>query len=256
MRARRDAELRAIAKLERDRLERGQADELAGALNEFFSGLHTDESSDFFDGSTVPDLPNYMNNSSSFLELPLSSPDSITVTTEFGVLEETGNVTIISAGGATHPYDTHNDDEENEEFDPQDAHHHNELHYQPLHPEDHGAESYVVMTEDTSAVPAPHPDWVTAIALQHQQQQNSWLLQQQMQQMYNVAMGLNTTPPPVMMPGPVMHHVHHFGDEELSDEDEDEHDTGEEADVDTDEVVDEAEVEGAMTPTASSVVMM
>jgi hypothetical protein len=34
------------------------------------------------------------------LELPLSSPDSITVTTEFGVLQETGNLTVITSGGA------------------------------------------------------------------------------------------------------------------------------------------------------------
>ena len=104
-RAKRDAELRAKAKLERDRLERGQADELAGAMNEFFTALYTENA----DATPLPDMSTYM---SSFADLPLSSPDSITVTTEFGVLEETGNVTVISAGGVAHPYDEADDDDD------------------------------------------------------------------------------------------------------------------------------------------------
>ncbi|KAF9700312.1 hypothetical protein EKO04_001608 [Ascochyta lentis] len=231
LKAKRDAELRAKAKLERDRLERGQADELAGAMNEFFTALYTEN----VDTAPIPDMSTYM--TSSFADLPLSSPDSITVTTEFGVQEETGNVTIISAGGATHPYDTHNDDDD--EYD-------EEAHYESLQNET-DPEPHVVMTEDTSATP-PTPDWVTAVALQ-QQQQSTWLLQQQMHNLYTVAMGTNTTPPPTYVPAPVVQVQSH--EAELSGDD---HDTGEEADVDTDEVLESADdVDGASTPTADVV---
>lgn len=216
------------ARLERDRLERGQADELAGAMNEFFTALYTGDAN----AASTPDMSAYI--ASSFSDLPLSSPDSITVTTEFGVLEETGNVTIISAGGAAHPYNTH--DEDSNEYD--------ELEYQQHENELEEQGNYVVMTEDTSAGSA---DWVTAVALQHQQQQSAWLLNQQMQNMYNIAMGSNTTPPPMQHVAPVVHHQ----EDELNDEDEE--DTGEEADVDTDEVehsADDGGVNGMTTPTA------
>lgn len=232
LKAKKDAELLAKARLERDRLERGQADELAGAMNEFFTALYTGNAN----AASTPDMSAYM--ASSFSDLPLSSPDSITVTTEFGVLEETGNVTIISAGGATHLYDPY--DEHSNEYDDETEyqHHENEL-------EEQG--NYVVMTEDTSA---GSPDWVTAVALQHQQQQSAWLLNQQMQNMYNIAMGSNTTPPPVQHAAPVVHHQ----EDELNDDDEE--DTGEEADVDTDEVeqsADDGGVDGTMTPIANHI---
>lgn len=270
LKAKKDAELRAKAKLERDRLERGQADELAGAMNEFFTALYTDNAD-----STTPDMSMYM--TSSFTDLPLSSPDSITVTTEFGVLEETGNVTIISAGGATHPYDTQNEDDE--EYD-------DDLQYEDMEPES-GPESYVIMTEDTSAVhPHSHTDWVTAVALQHQQQSTSLLqqqmqnmynvtlstnstppLQQQISNMYNVALNTNSTPPLLYVPTPAelalvqeaelaseadMTHEPEFDGALLSDEDET--DAGDDADVDTDEInesADDIEADGAMTPTAA-----
>lgn len=229
LKAKKDAELRAKAKLERDRLERGQADELAGAMNEFFTALYTEND------APAPDMSSYI---TSFTDLPLSSPDSITVTTEFGVLEETGNVTIISAGGATHPYD---DADEDEEYDDEPSYHHDE-----------DPESYVIHTEDTSSIPGPvtgSTDWVTAVALQHQQEQNMWLLQQQMQMhsVYNlhanVAMGSNTTPPLTQHMAPVVHHLEGEVEEESG---------GEEADVDTDEVLEDGEdedVEGTATPT-------
>lgn len=201
-------------------------------MNEFFTALYTENSSGNADTNAYPDPSSSM--MSSFADLPLSSPDSITVTTEFGVLEETGNVTIISAGGATHPYDTTEDDDD--QYD-------NGEQFQDMQEED-GQESYVVMTEDTSV----SPDWVTAVALQHQQSQNSWLLAQQMHNMYNVAQGTNTTPPPVHTVAPVVH----FQEGMSEDEDEDEQDTGEEADVDTDEVDVSATdgADGAATPTA------
>ncbi|KAF1347444.1 hypothetical protein EJ07DRAFT_185208 [Lizonia empirigonia] len=199
LKAKKDAELRAKAKIERDRLERGQADELAGAMNEFFAALYTGNAD-----TPIPDSSMY---TTSFADLPLASPDSITVTTEFGVLEETGNVTIISAGGATHPYD-HQNDADDDEYEA-------DVQYQDMQSES-GPETYVVMTEDTSAVPQ---DWVAAVALQHHQQQNSWLLQQQMQNLYNVALGAYSPvygPPPVVpvvSQGPQMGQAPMSGDE-------------------------------------------
>ena len=220
-RAKRDAELRAKAKLERDRLERGQADELAGAMNEFFTALYTETA----DATPLPDMSTYM---SSFADLPLSSPDSITVTTEFGVLEETGNVTVISAGGVAHPYDEADDDDDEYAED---------VSFHPDEFEDPAPESYVVMTEDTSAV-GPNSDWVAAVALQHQQQQTAWLLH---------AVGANNTGLPPAM--------HHEGDlQGAGSSEEDEHDEGDEADVDTDEVdhsADDDIADGAVTPTGA-----
>ncbi|KAL1653782.1 hypothetical protein SLS61_003566 [Didymella pomorum] len=254
LKAKKDAELRAKAKLERDRMERGQADELAGAMNEFFAALYTDS-----DTSADASAP-YM--TSSFADLPLSSPDSITVTTEFGVLEETGNVTIISAGGGPHPYDEE-DDLEYEEYDEElgEEHYEGQEYNHPGHLAHDDHANYVIHTEDTAApnqgglptlgvptigastigMPNPGPlpiialantDWVAAVALQHQQEQNMWLLQQQMQNLYNVSLGNNTTPPPTQHVAPVVYHQE--GELEL-DVEESEGDEGDEADVDTDE---------------------
>jgi hypothetical protein len=64
-------------------------------MNEFFAALNHDTPR----GSDVASLP-------------LCSPDSITVTTEFGVLEETGNVTVITAG-VSYLHDHVEEDEEN-----------------------------------------------------------------------------------------------------------------------------------------------
>ncbi len=109
IKAKKEAEQRAIAKLEKDREERGQADELAGAMHEFFTQFYEEciITNDFrpADGSLT----------ASMSELPFPSPDSITVTTEFGVMEEPANVTTVSAAGPSpfhHSYD-HSDEEEN-----------------------------------------------------------------------------------------------------------------------------------------------
>jgi hypothetical protein len=67
---------------------------LAGALNEFFAAVYIGGVNNTLSpGGGAPGAV-------STLELPLASPDSITVTTEFGVLQETGNLTVITAGGA------------------------------------------------------------------------------------------------------------------------------------------------------------
>jgi hypothetical protein len=147
IKAKKDAELRAIAKIERDRLERGQADELAGAMNEFFTALYT-QNSDAYPGGL--DASSYLASSFSG-ELPLPSPDSITVTTEFGVLEETGNVTTISAGPYLHAYDDAAEDDEEEEHEEEDAGFHSSLPYHPHHIHS-SLDQEVVMTEDTSSL--------------------------------------------------------------------------------------------------------
>ena len=266
IKAKKDAELRAIAKIERDRLERGQADELAGAMNEFFTALYT-QNSDAYPGG--PDASSYLASSFSG-EQPLPSPDSITVTTEFGVLEETGNVTIISAGPHLHAYDDaaeDDDEEEEEEEGEEDAGFHSSLPYHPHHIHN-SLDQEVVMTEDTSSLlptPAGSSDWVTAVALQHQQQQNTWLLQQQMQNMYSVAVGTHASQQPTHFTAPVVAHHEGLvdqldgGESDILGETEDE-DEGDEADVDTDEVFEDegdededALIDDAATPTPPTI---
>jgi hypothetical protein len=113
LKAKKEAEQRAVAKLEKDREERDVADELAGAMNEFFAALYVDDLTADYD-DLVSGEAGFT--ASSTNELPLASPDSITVTTEFGVLEETGNVTIISAMGPSphhHAFDNTDTEEEN-----------------------------------------------------------------------------------------------------------------------------------------------
>ncbi|KAF1940293.1 hypothetical protein EJ02DRAFT_406762 [Clathrospora elynae] len=108
-----ETELRLKAKKEKDKEERGQADELADAMNEFFAGVYDDNSSA---ANTMPaDRPSI----SSMHELPIPNLDSITVTTEFGVIQEPANVTTVSASGPSpyhHAYAHFNDDENNVEM--------------------------------------------------------------------------------------------------------------------------------------------
>jgi hypothetical protein len=190
------------------------------------------------------------------------------VTTEFGVLEETGNVTTISAGPYPHAYDDAAEDNEEEEGDEEeDAGFHSSLPYHPHHIHS-SLDQEVVMTEDTSSLlpaPAGSSDWVTAVALQHQQQQNTWLLQQQMQNMYSVAVGTHTSQQPTHFTAPVVAHYEGLvdqldgGESDILGETEDE-DEGDEADVDTDEVFDDegdededALIDDAATPTPPTI---
>lgn len=112
LKAKKEAELRAIAKLEKDREERGHADELAGAMNEFFAALYVQDMVAGFD-NRVPDSE-LLGVGASGSEFPLASPDSITVTTEFGVVEESGTVTIISASGPSPHHQVFDNDTEDE----------------------------------------------------------------------------------------------------------------------------------------------
>jgi hypothetical protein len=116
--AKKAEELRALAKLEKDREERGHADELAGAMNEFFEALYVSDMVDGFD-NRMADAEASGNASGSAADLPLASPDSITVTTSFGVVEESANVTVISASGPSphhQVFDTDTEDENNVEM--------------------------------------------------------------------------------------------------------------------------------------------
>jgi hypothetical protein len=82
------------------------ADDLAGAMYEFFAGV--------YDGS--PTMPNASD--ADRHELPIPSPDSITVTTEFGVIQEPANTTTVSASGPSpfHSAYDQSDDENNVEM--------------------------------------------------------------------------------------------------------------------------------------------
>ncbi|KAF1911441.1 hypothetical protein BDU57DRAFT_543322 [Ampelomyces quisqualis] len=112
LKAKREAEFRALARREKDREERGQADELAGAMNEFFSALYIQDMVDGFDNRVSDSDMTGLGGSAS--EFPLASPDSITVTTEFGVVEESGTVTIISASGPSPHHQVFDNDTEDE----------------------------------------------------------------------------------------------------------------------------------------------
>ena len=97
-RARIEEELRVQARLEKEKEGRSQADELAGAVFEFFKSLYSDDSHDD-DGPSIThqeivDLVHQ--NALSATPHHVPSSDSITVTTVFGVHEEPSNVTIIS----------------------------------------------------------------------------------------------------------------------------------------------------------------
>jgi hypothetical protein len=97
LKAKKEAELRAKAILEREKEERGQADEMAGAVFEFFASLLPQVMQDMAQPSDTNARPDP-------LEALIPSPDSITVTTVFGVHEEPSNVTVISASAPAPSY--------------------------------------------------------------------------------------------------------------------------------------------------------
>ncbi|EDU44919.1 conserved hypothetical protein [Pyrenophora tritici-repentis Pt-1C-BFP] len=107
--AKKDAERRKMEKLQRDQEERGQADELAGAMYEFFAAVYDDDA--IVDDMTTLNAPS----DSLTPDLPIPSPDSITVTTEFGVHEEPANLTTITSSGPSsfHTAYDHSDDDDN-----------------------------------------------------------------------------------------------------------------------------------------------
>lgn len=92
-RAKKEAEQRAKERMEKEKEDRGKADSVAGAAYEFWTLM----------GEIMDELNNEDNLTDSMLELPVPSPDSITVTTVFGVSEEPNNVTVITAGPGPAP---------------------------------------------------------------------------------------------------------------------------------------------------------
>ncbi|KAF2001937.1 hypothetical protein P154DRAFT_619010 [Amniculicola lignicola CBS 123094] len=95
IKAKKAAELRAQQKMEKEKEERGHADEMAGAVFEFFTFLTGEDLAMMWgavengiDDGGIPGMS----------ELPAPSPDSITVTTEFGVTQEPNHFTVITAG--------------------------------------------------------------------------------------------------------------------------------------------------------------
>jgi hypothetical protein len=102
--------------MEKEREERGQADEMAGAVFEFFTSLLPQVMHDIAHPSDADARPQP-------LEALIPSPDSITVTTVFGVHEEPSNVTVISAAGPPPSYATY-DFVEHEDEDMEDLNEH------------------------------------------------------------------------------------------------------------------------------------
>ncbi|KAJ4295380.1 hypothetical protein N0V90_007392 [Kalmusia sp. IMI 367209] len=87
-----EEELRARKRMEEEKEGREAADELAGAVFEFFKSLYTHEGI-----VDIDDLISIVHQENVDVDDQLTpSADSITVTTEFGVHEEPSNVTTIS----------------------------------------------------------------------------------------------------------------------------------------------------------------
>lgn len=103
IKAKKEAELRAKEKMEREREERGQADEIAGAVYEFFAFLLPSAT----EMAQLPGIHQEIDTDPLTDLMSVPSPDSITVTTVFGVQEEPSNVTIITSSGSPTGPNTH-----------------------------------------------------------------------------------------------------------------------------------------------------
>jgi hypothetical protein len=81
-------------------------------MNEFFSALYVHDMVAGFDNRVSDgEVVDFGPSGSDF---PIASPDSITVTTEFGVVEESGTITIISASGPSPHHQVFDNDTEDE----------------------------------------------------------------------------------------------------------------------------------------------
>lgn len=104
-------ERRARERMEKERRGRSQADELAGAVFEFFKSLYTDDDIDYDNEPSITHQENVdLVNHNTILGATgnqIPSPDSITVTTVFGVLEEPSNVTVISGPSGNMHHQAH-----------------------------------------------------------------------------------------------------------------------------------------------------
>ncbi|KAF2193337.1 hypothetical protein K469DRAFT_651672 [Zopfia rhizophila CBS 207.26] len=103
IKAKEEAEKRAKERMEKEKEQRNQADEMAGAVYEFWTGLMGEVMEEItqmeMDGGGIEGQEQDGEEGGDLAELPTSSPDSITVTMEFGVTQEPNNVTVISAAG-------------------------------------------------------------------------------------------------------------------------------------------------------------
>jgi hypothetical protein len=81
-------------------------------MNEFFSALYVQDMVAGFDHRVLDS--NFLDPNAGSSDFPLASPDSITVTTEFGVVEESGTITIISASGPSPHHQAFDNDTEDE----------------------------------------------------------------------------------------------------------------------------------------------
>ncbi|KAF2739707.1 hypothetical protein EJ04DRAFT_426512 [Polyplosphaeria fusca] len=118
------AKAQADAKMEKDKEERGQANEMAEAVHEFWSFLLGDPGAPPAVAENVTGVP-----SDAPIEPPVPSPDSITVTTEFGVTQEPNHFGFIIST-ATPP--SHDDEDEVEEGPAPPDHIHEDSHLSPV----------------------------------------------------------------------------------------------------------------------------
>jgi hypothetical protein len=89
--------------MEREKEERGQANELAEAVHEFWSFLMGEAETQY-----DPSL-DAAGDSAPHSDLPVPSPDSITVTTEFGVTQEPNHFAVIVSTAPPPAFDIDDD---------------------------------------------------------------------------------------------------------------------------------------------------
>ncbi|KAF2744063.1 hypothetical protein M011DRAFT_470729 [Sporormia fimetaria CBS 119925] len=98
LRAQEEAKQRAKEKMEKEKEDRGKADSVAGAAFEFWKLMGDVWTLNDVEGAEEADVTHHGSTDGPLIP----SPDSITVTTEFGVSEEPNNITFISAGPSVH----------------------------------------------------------------------------------------------------------------------------------------------------------
>ncbi|KAF2706263.1 hypothetical protein K504DRAFT_459561 [Pleomassaria siparia CBS 279.74] len=100
--ARIEAEKRAEMKKVKEQEEKNLADDMAETVYEFFTSLYETLAPELIDAVAYMGIDDNEDESvhgmDAAVELVVSSPDSITVTTEFGVSEEPSNTTTITGG--------------------------------------------------------------------------------------------------------------------------------------------------------------
>lgn len=119
MKAKKEAEMRAREKMEKEKEIRERADEIAGQVNEFFTFLIPQVEETIAEPSAAEqgeDLDPRPESDSISTQVP--SLDAITVTTAFGVHEEPNNVTTITAAGPAYTTTTSTGEVSQPEYEP------------------------------------------------------------------------------------------------------------------------------------------